>query len=143
MVEIIAPFLGLLGVVIGGFISYKVQSKHQTQIEKIKDRRNKHIAYNQFLLYEGERSPLVVPIHMSEKKEFRWEIYQKQREILYANLHLFDEIIIKNVLHIDYISERAEMMGPEQQDTDEIYHLYSEIKNTIEEDYKKDLKNGK
>ncbi|WP_445509103.1 hypothetical protein ACUMHR_03340, partial [Rossellomorea marisflavi] len=59
------------------------------------------------------------------------------RKILYENLHLFDKKIIANVLQIDYVGERAEVMGPEEEDIIEIYHLYSEIRTTIERDYKK------
>lgn len=141
MVEIISPFLGLVGVIVGGLISYKVQAEHQKKVEVSKDNRSKHIAYNQFLLNEGESSPLERPMHHNQPKAFDPERYKVQRELLYNNLHLMDKRIIHNVLKIDMVSKRAEVMGPEQSDTDEAFDCYTQLKDIIIADYEKDLKN--
>jgi len=141
MNEILQASLGLIGVIIGGILSYIAQTKHQQKIEERKDKRQKQIAYNNFLLLDGERTPLIIPMHYGERGDFEWETYiDGTRKILYKNLHLFDKKIVENVLRIDFVGERAEVMGPEPEDTDEIFSLYSEIKNAIEEDYKNDLK---
>ncbi|WP_010530579.1 hypothetical protein [Lentibacillus jeotgali] len=141
MNEILQPLVGLIGVVIGGVISYVAQTKHQEKTEKKNDKRQKHIAYNNFLLLEGENSPLVIPMHHGEKEDFESKAYAEgTRKILYENLHLFDKKVVKNVLRIDFVEERAEVMGPEPEDTYEIYHLYLEIKNAIIKDYENDIK---
>lgn len=138
MVEIISPISGLLGVIIGGLISYKVQSKHQKQVQVVKDERCKHIVYNKFLFNEGESSPIEGPMY-DNQKAFDPERYKIQREILYNNLHLMDKKIVKNVLDIDMVSKRAEIMGPEQRDTDEAFDCYTQLKEIIIADYEKNL----
>jgi|SRR5690625_1729715 len=141
MNEILQPLVGLIGVVIGGVISYVAQTKHQEKTEKKNDKRQKHIANNKFLLLEGGNSPLITPMYHGEKEGFEWKTYTEgTRKILYENLHLFDGKIVKNVLRIDFVGERAEVMGPEPEDTYEIYHLYLEIKNKIIKDYENDIK---
>lgn len=141
MNDLLQASIGLIGVMIGGFISYIAQTKHQQKIEERKDKRHKLIAYNNFLLLDGEKTPLVIPMHQGEPGGFKWNVYiEGTRKTLYENLHLFDKKIIEDVLQIDYIGERAEVMGPEPEDTDEIYDLYTEIRKTIEEDYKKNIK---
>ncbi len=140
VVRIIQSLFGLIGVVIGGLISYATQTMHQRRIEKTNDKRDKHIAYNKFLLLEGRKTPLVHKIHHGDEVEFEWNTYvEGTREVLYENLHLFDVEIVKNVLEIDLIEEEAEVMGPEQHHTEQIYYLYSQIKTSIEKDYKNDI----
>ncbi|MCA1012824.1 hypothetical protein [Halobacillus halophilus] len=136
--QILQALLPLIGVIIGGFVSYLAQTANQKRIEKNKDRRQKTIAYNEILKREGENSPLEPPIHSGENKEFDWKNYvEGNRRILYDNLHLFDFNIADKVLHIDYLGEKAEALGPEQEDIDWVYNLYFEIIDWIKKDYPK------
>jgi len=138
--RILQSLFGLIGVVIGGLISYTAQTMHQKRIEKTNDKRDKHIAYNKFLLLEGKKTPLIHTIHHGDEVEFEWNTYiEGTRDVLYENLHLFDMEIVKNVLEIDLVGEEAEVMGPEQHHTERIYYLYSQIKTSIEQDYKNDI----
>lgn len=140
MNEILQSLLGLIGVVIGGVITYLAQKIHHEKTANKNDIRQKHIAYNKFLLLEGEKSPLIISIHYGEA-DFMFNTYTEgTRKILYENLHLFDRKIVESVLMIDFVGKRAEITGPEPMDTIEIYNLYSEIKSAILMDYKKDLK---
>lgn len=140
MSAIIQSLIGLSGVIVGGVISYAAQTMHQSRIEKRNNKRDKHIAYNKFLLLEGRKTPLIHAIHHGEKVEFDSFTYiEGTRDVLYENLHLFDVKIVKNVLEIDLIAEEAEVMGPEQHHTDQIYHLYSQIKTSIVKDYESDI----
>ena len=68
MNELLQASVGLIGVIIGGVISYIAQTKHQQKIEQGKDKRHKLLAYNKFLLLEGEKTPLVIPIHHGNEK---------------------------------------------------------------------------
>ncbi len=139
--QLIQSVLPLLGVIIGGYISYKAQLNHQEKIEKRKDKRQKLIAYNNFLNSDGINPPLEIPMHQGMDKGFHSKIYREgTRKILYDNLHLFPKPIPEKVLKIDYYEEKAEVMGPEQQDTDNIYKLYTEIKIKIKEDYNLEIK---
>lgn len=140
MVDLVPSIFGLVGVVIGGVISYKVQTKHQQDIEKRNDKRQKYIAYNQFLLNDGESSPLTIYPHPGAEGDFEWEIYrQGPRRILYDNLHLFDKDIVENVLMIDLAGERAEVMGVEPGDIGEICYRYTQIRKMIIQGYKNSL----
>lgn len=148
---VIQSLIGLAGVVIGGLISYFSQTKNQERIEKrndqrqqeiqkMKDTRQKHIAYNQFLLLEGTKSPLIHPINHENETNFRWSTYVNgTRNILYDNLHLFDQKIVQSVLEIDLIGEEASRIGVEMEHLIETYELYSEIKKNIEVDYQRDI----
>ncbi|WP_411953789.1 hypothetical protein ACKXGF_11130 [Alkalibacillus sp. S2W] len=137
--QILQAILPLIGVVIGGFVSYLAQSAHQKRLEKSKDRRQKIIAYNEILKIEGESSPLESPVHMGENKEFDWKKYEEgNRKVLYENLHLFDFSIVDKVLEIDYMGEKAEALGLEQQEIDMLYDLYFEIIKRVENDYSKE-----
>lgn len=141
MSKIVDSLFALLGVIIGGAITFATQSIHQINIENLKDKRSKHIAYNKFLLLEGKKSPLIHKIHHNQTNDFEWNTYATgTRTILYDNLHLLDNTIVKQVLEIDQIAEEAEVMGPDQIHIDRIFHLYSNIKNSIKVDYNKDLK---
>ncbi len=137
---ILQSLFGLIGVVIGGFISYVVQTMHQDRIKKTNDKREKHIAYNKFLLLEGRKTPLKHKIHQGDKVDFEWKTYvEGTRDVLYENLHLFNKKIVQNVLEIDLVGEEAEVMGPEQHHIERIFYLYSQIKSSIEKDYKTDI----
>ena len=135
--EILAPVIGLVGVLVGGFVSYLTQTKNDKRIEKRNDKRQKYIAYNKYLLLEGISSPLVYGVHSDSERDFSWETYAEgTREIFFKNLHLFNESIVRNVLELDYISEEAKVMGPEDIHIHRMYTLYEEIKILIERDYR-------
>ncbi|MGM7701836.1 hypothetical protein ACSVDE_08890 [Pseudalkalibacillus sp. Hm43] len=134
--QILQALLPLIGVIVGGLVSYLAQTAHQKRTEKHKDRRQKTIAYNEILKIEGENSPLEIPSYSGENKGFDWKKYvEGNRRILYDNLHLFDFSIADKVLDIDHIGEKAEVLGPEQEDIDMVYDLYCEIIDWIKKDY--------
>lgn len=138
--EILAPAIGLIGVLVGGFVSYLTQTSNDKRIEKRNDKRQKYIAYNEFLLREGINSPLVHGVHGDSERDFLWEVYAEgNRKILYDNLHLLHSEIVWSVLQIDLISEEAEVMGPDYIYKIRIYDLYKEIKDWIIKDYRYEI----
>ena len=140
MIDLIPSVSGLVGVIIGGLISYTAQKKHQQNMEKRKDRREKHIAYNQFLLLDGIRSPVFYNQHNNLYEDFEWSIYSEgSRKILYENLHLFDKEIAESVLQIDTLNESSEVMGVEPEDVVELCNRYIKIRKAIQEDYQRDI----
>ncbi|SDJ73568.1 hypothetical protein [Salimicrobium halophilum] len=137
MNETIQAFLPLLGVLLGGFISYFAQTHQQKKDEIRKDKRNKLLAYNTILKLDGSNTPLIHPTHYGMAVDFDYTVYKgKIREVLYDNLHLFDYEIANNIMEIDEVALRAEIMGPEHEDTEEIYDLYKKVIEAIYTDYK-------
>ncbi|MHC8517475.1 hypothetical protein [Sporosarcina sp. ITBMC105] len=140
MDEIISPVIGLIGVLVGGFVSYLTQTRNDKRIERRNDKRQKHIAYNKFLLLEGMNSPLVHGVHSDSERDFLWEVYAEgTRKVLYDNLHLLHSEIVWSVLQIDIISEEAEVMGPDYIYINRLYGLYEEIKDWIIKDYRYEI----
>lgn len=140
MIDLIPSVFGLVGVVIGGLLSYTVQGRHQKNMEKRKDERDKHIAYNQFLLNDGTRPPVFFNHIINAYDDFDWAIYSEgPRKVLYKNLHLLEDEIKTNVLQMDMVAERVEAMGIEDDDIAELCDRYIKIRKAIKEDYKNDL----
>ncbi|WP_269410372.1 hypothetical protein [Lentibacillus daqui] len=138
MNDLLQSILPLIGVGLGGWISYWAQTRHQNRIEETKNRRMKLIAYNTILGNEGNNSPLEFPIHYGEPKDFDWKVYVKgNRKVLYENLHLFKYEVVTRVLHIDEIAEKCEYLGPGQEYIEMIFDDYHKIIMIIKQDYKK------
>lgn len=84
MNDLLQSILPLIGVGLGGWISYWAQTRHQNRIEETKNRRMKLIAYNTILGNEGNNSPLEFPIHYGELKDLDWKVYvEGNRKVLY------------------------------------------------------------
>ncbi|OEH54000.1 hypothetical protein AQ616_09435 [Oceanobacillus sp. E9] len=134
--------LPLIGVVVGGIITYLTQTKHHKDNELKKERSDKLRAYNEILRLEAY-SPLIYPTHHYEQKEFAWKLYEKNsRNILFKNLHLFDEEIIKRVLKIDGIFQKIEAVGIDEDELDSVilFDNYNEIIKYIIKDYENLIK---
>ncbi|MGX9931939.1 hypothetical protein ACW0KB_11940 [Virgibacillus salarius] len=138
--DLVKATLPLFGVIIGGLITYRTQTKLQVRNEVKKERAEKLKAYNEILRLEAN-TPLVHPLHHDLEKDLEWKIYKNNaRNVLYENLNLFDEKIIENVFEIDGIAEKIEVAGADFGDKQLLYDKYSEIIKFIYADYKKIIK---
>lgn len=145
--NIINNVLPLFGVLIGGLITYVVQSKSIKETQKFeqkkiineKNQRDEEIkfkAYNKVLLNDG-----VEPIHiwdMHHGGELDYKNYVKYvRPELYNVYHLLDKEIAKELIKIENIFARQNAWEEaDEGDQESLSQSYLNIINTIKQKYK-------
>lgn len=129
----------LIGVLIGGLITYIVQTKsiketHRFEREKIREedtKKNKELkfkAYNEVLYNDTVEAINVYDMHSG------WELNYKNyakfvRPVLFNIYHLLDEEIAEELLRIENIYTRVEATGePEEDDENNLSKSYDKIK---------------
>ena len=145
--EVMSMILPLIGVVIGGLITYFVQTKtirenHKHERKKIEDenikkeKELKYQAYNQILLNDAIESINTYDFH------YGWELnYNKYAEnvrpILFKVFHLLDEKVADELLKIENTYAKIEAMGePEDGDKESLGESFNTIKKVIRDSYK-------
>lgn len=117
----------LLGVIVGGFITYKVQKhsidkQQQFEREKIKDEENKKNqkikikAYNKILHLSSIHIVSEWNHHTGETELYSAKFTEHIQPILYEIYHLLDAEIAKEFDFIDRKHEEMTVMGPEDGD---------------------------
>ena len=148
--EVMSMILPLIGVVIGGLITYFVQTEsikenHKHELKKIeeenikKNREMKYQAYNQILLNDAMKSINIWDMHHG------WELdYNKYadyvRPILFNVFHLLDEKVADELLKIENIYSKIEAIGePEDGDENSLGESFNKIKIAIRHSYKDEV----
>lgn len=143
---ILAPVIGLIGVLVGGFVSYLTQVHKDKRSEIREDIRQKHIAYNQFLLIDGDKSPLLRAMKFGGLNGFDLDVYYSgTRSVLFKNLHFFNNSIVDYVLDIDSIANEINETEDDRGGAlgDKLFELYIKIRVDIMEDYNKDIRSNR
>ncbi|GEM_PF-3470187 len=107
--EIFTGILPLLGVFVGGIITYKTQTNTvekqlEREIEKEKELKNieRLKVYSEILKLEGEN--LMIERIGGSQVEFNLGIYmEKIRPVLYSKFYLLDKNVAENVRKIDAV----------------------------------------
>lgn len=145
--EVMNMIMPLIGVLIGGLITYFVQTKairetHKNERKKIekenikKEKELKYQAYNQILLNDAIESVNTFDLH------YGWELnYNKYAEnvrpILFKVFHLLDGKVADELLKIENTYAKIEAMGePEDGDKESLGESFNTIKKVIRNSYK-------
>ncbi|WP_424475395.1 hypothetical protein [Oceanobacillus kimchii] len=124
----------LLGVIIGGVITFSTQFFMQSRDEKKKKETDKLKAYNEILKLE-ETTPSKPPEY-PEDRGFDWKIYKEStRKVLLDNLHLFDKLIVEKVFSIEDTVIEAKYIHYDYYHDHYLYDEYNDIIKYIREDY--------
>ncbi|GEM04083.1 hypothetical protein HMI01_10710 [Halolactibacillus miurensis] len=138
---ILPPLTGLFGVVIGGFITYQSQAnsdkrrfKHELKKRLDEEKRARLIAYSK-IIKADTHSPLIHGAPLNQRNSFNWRVYESNvRDILYANLHLFDEKLIYLIIQIDGEKYQIDLVGDEHIYNEKMYTHYNLIISHILEE---------
>lgn len=125
--ELLNAVTPLLGVLIGGVITYCFQNQLETNREKRRERTEKIKAYSQILKIDVN-TPLLhgAPSHIANG--FIWETYEeKVRPLLFDNLHLFEQSLVDTIIQLDGEQEQIEITGEKEKYQEKQYKLYKTI----------------
>ncbi|GAA3721457.1 hypothetical protein GCM10022378_09400 [Salinicoccus jeotgali] len=136
----------LLGVVVGGFITYKVQKQsmekqQQFERKKMKYEENKKNqetkikAYSK-ILHLNSTHMVSEWDHHTSRTELYGDKYMKYiQPILYEIYHLLDDDIAKEIDYIEISFERIYILGSENDDKWSLGHSYSKILTEIRKEF--------
>lgn len=145
--EVMNMILPLVGVVIGGLITYFVQTKairetHKFEREKIeeenikKDKELKYQAYNQILLNDAIESINIYDFHHGWELDYN-KYAENIRPVLFKVFHLLDGKVADELLKIENTYAKIEALGePEEGDKENLSESYNKIKEIIRHTYK-------
>lgn len=125
----------------GGTITYITQSSSDKRKEKLKEKNDienlrirKLKVFGEFLRLEIN-TPLIHSVHYGDKKDFDWNRYvNSNRDVLYRNIDLLNSELVKLILEIDYIAEKCQFTGPEEEDSIFLYNYYEEIVTLVKQE---------
>lgn len=126
---------GLVGIIIGGFVTFITQIKVLKTKDKLDRKKELFKSYNDFLKQDRKTSPIIYN-PTTGYKSFDTNIYiDNIRDILIENLHLLDSHIIKSIINIE---ENIDIYQYEMEDIylEFIYQKYELIKKQIYDDLK-------
>ena len=132
----------LIGVIIGGLLTYFTQAKiatNQLKREKEREKENKKaerfIVYNEVLKIDGEIQMLYINSHIAE---FNLQAYrEKIRPLFYTRFHLLHEEIANSVRLMDIIISEADLSEELLlEEGERLIAFYSKILTEIEKEMK-------
>lgn len=143
----------LLGVIVGGFITYYVQKhsieeQQQFESEKIKNeeiRKNEEIkikAYNKILHLSSTYIISEREHHTGRTELYGDRFIEHIQPILYEIYHLLDDEIANEFDYIETSFERMYVMGPEEKDKWLLGESYSKILAKIRKEFE-DIRNSR
>lgn len=143
----------LLGVIVGGFITYKVQKhsiekQQQFEREKIKDeehKKNQEIkirAYSKILHLNSTYIVSEWDHHTGKTELYGVKFIEHIQPILYEIYHLLDDEIAKEFDYIETSYERIYVMGAEDDDIWVLGESYSRILAKIRKEFE-DIRNSR
>ena len=138
----------LLGVTIGGFITYNVQKhsierQQQFEREKIKDEENKRNqdikikAYSKILQLSSTHIISELEPHTGQTELYGEKYYEHIQPILYEIYHLLDDEIAKEFDYIETTFEKIYIIGPDDDDNEKWWlgESYSRILTSIRKEF--------
>lgn len=136
----------LLGVTVGGFITYYAQ-KHSIErqqqferekIEREENQKNQEIkikAYNKILQLSSTHIISELEPYTGQTELYGNKYFEHIQPILYEIYHLLDNKIAKEFDYIETTFERIYIMGPEEEDKWLLGESYSKILTGIRKEF--------
>lgn len=112
-----------------GLEKKKIVQQEKKDLEKLKGERLKD--YGEIMRLD-KNSPLIHGAPIPARDSFDWKKYDSGiRDVLYKNIHLFDDFLVSKIIQIDGERIQIELVGDEEIYLEKMYAHYQSIEMFI------------